>query len=745
MPPNGDFNWPLDRPLVAIDNGPLLLRQADLSDTLRNGSIQLIVLDPGSSLGDLSNLPHLQHFPLAMLGNGEPVELNVCLQPLWNASLPLDIRHTLNAECLPACQSIARLPVQRIALDAIEGLPSLDWLLLAAGHDQLEILEHGHQTLANTLLLQVEVLFLPVYAGQTSLDDLKGWASQHGFQFHGFSDVQRLPGHPASEQSDEAGIWLRACALFIPSEARLQQLKASDLIRLAFLLDSVHGDASASHCLLQQADTALAERYAAQLQHQAAVADDVCRDAQEPMTTPPRESPSQEVLRCLDDNLLYPTIELARRWLAQEPEEPIALHCLAEALSRSGQHAEALQHLQRLHRQHPEAHGPAISLAWAQWRAGQFKPARKLLDTLNSQGLTDNELLRFLDARLLAESGKPRDRLQALALCESALHDNDTEAAHWLALQARLLAAQGQPEAALACYQKAKVALGDANGEALSELLLDAAELYLTLGDPQAARLSIVKAIANRPVSLATYRAQGRLPAILESSTAAEDRHLARWYRQALPLCRQAGQRQPYGLPSQSLPALLLAGSRDTPQRLATYELHQVLTPASRVLDIRCRNGGLLLALAPHIGSAIGLDRNTAELALAKVCAEQLEASHLHFLPGGIADYRDTAPFDLIVASEALHGSGLQWEEFGEALRQLCASDGWLLLESQGDYDPTSPETDFADMLASVLSAGFTIEREYRHCDDAMSLRSAYMLRVQPVTATLDQNGCLSQ
>lgn len=745
MPPTGDFNWPLDRPLIAIDNGPLLLRQTDLSEALRDGSIHLIALDPGSSLGDLSHYPHLQHFPLAMLGNGEPVQLSVCLQPLWNASLPLDTQPPLNAECQPAGQIIARLPVQRIALDAIEGLPGLDWLLLAAGHDQLEILEHGRQILSNTLLLQLEVLFPPIYAGQASLDDLKGWASQHGFQFHGFSDVQRMSNPAADEPNDDPGTWLRACALFIPDETRLQQLDAGQLTRLAFLLDSIHGDFAASYHLLQQADAALAEHYATQRQPQActAAADDARSDARDTLTRHAQESPAQEALRHLADNRLYPAIELARRWHAQEPGDHTALHCLAEALSRSGQHAEALQYLQRLHRRHPGEPGPAISLAWAQWRAGQLKPARKLLDTLIGQGLAGNDLLRFLDARLLAESGKPRERLQALTLCESALHD--TEAAHWLALQARLLAAQGQAEAALASYRRAEAALGDSAGEDATELYLDATELFLALGDPQAARQAIVRAVEAHPVSLATYRALGHLPAILEASAVPEDRYLARWYRQALPLCRQAGQSRPFGLPSQSLPALLLAGGRDTAQRLVIYDLHPLLSPTARVLDIRCRNGALLLALSPYIGSAIGLDRNTAELALAKACSEHLEAGNLSFMNSDIAHYRNAAPFDLIVASEALHNSGLQWEEFGEALRRLCTPDGLVLLESHGSFDPSNPEPDFADMLASILSAGFAVEREYRHCDDGMSLRSAYLLRAQPLTGFPDQNGQISQ
>ena len=648
MPPTGDFNWPLDRPLIAIDNGPLLLRQTDLDEALCDGSIHFIVLDPGSNLSDLPQIPHLQHFPLTMLGNGEPVPLSVCLQPLWNASLPLNPQLPLNAECQSAGQIIARLPVQRIALDAIEGLPSIDWLLLAAGHDQLETLEYGRQTLASTLLLQLEVLFPPIYTGQHSLDDLKGWASQHGFQFHGFSEVQRMSNPVADGQGDQYDAWLRACALFIPNKERQQRLDTHQLIRLAFLLDSVHSDFDASYRLLLQADTALAERYASRQQPQSCVvaADDARSDARDATRDQVQESPAQETLRHLADNQLYPAIELARRWHAQEPDDHTALHYLAEALSRSGQHVEALQHLQRLHRQYPEAPGPAISLVWAQWRAGQLKPARKLLDSLMSQDdLADNELLRFLDARLLAESGKPRERVQALSLCEAALLAAET--IHWLALQARLLAAQGQPDLAMASYQRAEAVLSASAGEEATELYLDATELFLVLADPQSARQAIVKAIENRPVSLATYRAQGRLPAILEASVIPEERSLARWYRQVLPLCRQAGQNQPFGLPSQSLPALHLAGSRDTALRLVTYDLQHLLSSTARVLDVRCRNGALLLALSPYIGNAVGLERNAAELALARSCAEHLAVCNLSFIRDDIVRYRSATTFDL--------------------------------------------------------------------------------------------------
>lgn len=733
----GDFHWQLDSPIVVLDNGPWLASQPRFAEYLEWGSFQVISFDPGMRLSR-DNLPaseRFQLFPLAMLGDGHTGQVNVCIDPTWNTSLsPLD-EAILPEGCQGAAQVITQLPVSAVQLDAIEGLPCLDWLVLGAGHDALAILAQGSRALADTLLLQVELYFQPVHAGQPGFEALAAWARQHGFRFHGFAGVQHLPPElPEDYQPCEQGTaWLKASALFVPDRARMARFDAAQLTRLAFLFDAIFDAPAASFALLQQADPQLAHRYGqarlprAERRLPGELAS--WSAAEETREQPLPERIREMALACLAQGSVHGALYWSRKWLAQEPERREALQCLAEAQSYAGQHAEALPLLQHLQRQHPGDAALAASLAWACWRAGQPKGVRKSLEALPESSRQAGSSLAYLQARLLAASAKPRERREALQLCSAAL-EGQPPAGHWLALQACLLAQTGASATARESMDAAVAQIADCDLELRGLALLDIAEAWQQLGQPEDALRVLEQLIGLQPCSLASAQAQARLADLLAQATDLPARALGDWLRPAWSAWRQSGRGR-FGLPEQSLPALRLAGCRDTTQRLAAYDLAGLLPEAARVLDIRSQNGALLIALASQVplAAGIGLTEHPAEQTLARASAERLGLDSLHFVPGTLNDCTGEQPFHLILASEALHGSALHWEDFGERLLALCAPGGWVLLESQGTFDLEEPEPGFADMATAIASAGFETVREIRLCDDGTSLRSAYLLR----------------
>lgn len=733
----GDFHWQLDSPIVVLDNGPWLASQPRFAEYLEWGSFQVISFDPGMRL-QRDSLPaseRFQLFPLAMLGDGSTGQVNVCLDPAWSASLnPLDA-DALAEGCQAASQVMTRMPVSPICLDAIDGLPRLDWLVLGAGHDALAILAQGSRALADTLLLQVELYFQPVHAGQPGFEAVAAWARQHGFRFHGFAGVQHLPPElPKDYQPCEQGTaWLKASALFVPDRARMARLDAAQLTRLAFLFDAIFDAPAASFALLLQADPQLAHRYGqARLPRAERALPGELQGWSAAEALPEQPLPAQiraRALACLARGSVQGARYWSLKWLAQEPDQREALHCLAEAQSCAGQHSDALALLQRLQRQYPGDAPLAASLAWACWRAGQLKGARKALETLPQEAV---DSLAYLQARLLVASAKPREQRAALQLCRSALEDN-TQDAHWLALQAQLLA-HTDPAAARDSAEAATVRLDDSDLELYGLALLDLSEAWQHLGQADAALQAVLRLCARQPVSLASARAQTRLPELLAQSVQAAERDLGDWLRPVWSAWRQAG-RGHCGLPEQSLPTLRLAGCRDTAVRLAAYDLAGLLPPEARVLDIRSQNGALLIDLARQVplAVAIGLTEHPADQALAQACAARLELANLRFVSGTLNDHVSAAPFDLILACEALHVSGLHWEDFGERLLALCAPGGWVLLESHGVFDPEELEPGFAEMATAIASAGFEAVREICLCDDGISLRCAHLLRA-PLT-----------
>ena len=138
---------------------------------------------------------------------------------------------------------LTKLPISTVALDSIEGLASLDWLILDALSDAATILEHGTQTLKNGLLIEVRIAFERTHQRQPSLDEISFWASRNGFRFYCFRDLGRRSHLPEREdylkkQSSELVV---ADALFLPDTARLAELSEEQCLKLAFLLHTVYG------------------------------------------------------------------------------------------------------------------------------------------------------------------------------------------------------------------------------------------------------------------------------------------------------------------------------------------------------------------------------------------------------------------------------------------------------------------------------------------------------------------------
>jgi hypothetical protein len=80
---------------------------------------------------------------------------------------------------------LARLALPTLKLDAINGLPAVDWLLLDNLNDSLAVIEHGQRTLADTLLVQARVNFVPTHDQQADVGLISRCLARLGFSFTG--------------------------------------------------------------------------------------------------------------------------------------------------------------------------------------------------------------------------------------------------------------------------------------------------------------------------------------------------------------------------------------------------------------------------------------------------------------------------------------------------------------------------------------------------------------------------------
>ncbi|GHA84435.1 hypothetical protein GCM10007159_01880 [Modicisalibacter luteus] len=262
-----EFSWQFKGKIIAINNGGQLLHSDVIRQMLQNKTLELIVFDPASHALDTSLKNHegVHYYPNTTLGNGQPGALYACLDPKLSASLKPLQGSDLPEDIAKGSQILTQVPLSTIALDKVEGLPAIDWLVLDAMNDSAAILENGGQALKDALLIQAKVVFQNSHERQPNLAEMSHWASRHGFRFYRLHEPQhrsRLPKDKLSEQCQATEL-VTADALYLPSQERLTQLNDNQLTKLAFVLRTMYGVKDLTYELLSQMDETRADQYLA--------------------------------------------------------------------------------------------------------------------------------------------------------------------------------------------------------------------------------------------------------------------------------------------------------------------------------------------------------------------------------------------------------------------------------------------------------------------------------------------------
>ncbi|WP_370184307.1 sulfotransferase [Alloalcanivorax sp.] len=254
----GQFHFDFSGKIVTLDNGGQLLETGAADSLLPLGAFELLVFDP---LGEHTShaarqRDGLQVFPQTTLGDGEPAVHYACLDPTFSATLkPLP-------DAGDGARVLTELPVNTVALDSIEGLPSLDWLVLDHRSDSMAVLENGANALANTLLIQASLRFDVRHAGQPDLSKLCQWAQTHGFRLYRLNNPTHRSHLPEEMGPDRQATELVASeALLLPTPRALSALDDNRKVRLAFLLHTVYGIKDLAYALLEQVDPQQAHAY----------------------------------------------------------------------------------------------------------------------------------------------------------------------------------------------------------------------------------------------------------------------------------------------------------------------------------------------------------------------------------------------------------------------------------------------------------------------------------------------------
>lgn len=260
------FSWQLPGKIVVIDNCAKLISQQGFDDLLGLNALGVVAFDPASRVitpDKYAGSKDVQLFQHAVLGSGQQAMLHACLDPGMSSvlePLPVEQQYGSNPQ---GVQVIAKLPISTIALDSINGLESLDWLILDHLSNVMVILEHGENILKDTLLIQVCIPFQATHQRQPNLAELQHWMARHGFRFYRFNNEQyrsHLPDSICDEQRQATEL-VSADAIFLPSHERTIQLSDEQRTKLAFLLHTVFGAKDMAYKLLVGIDERVAEQY----------------------------------------------------------------------------------------------------------------------------------------------------------------------------------------------------------------------------------------------------------------------------------------------------------------------------------------------------------------------------------------------------------------------------------------------------------------------------------------------------
>lgn len=264
--PEKGFNWTFNGQIVVLDNASKTLRNRALSLMVKTNAFAIVAFDPQSLIKKpeiFAANENIQLFQHALLGDGQPLTLHACLESdLSSTLLPLPDEQLPPHKRMGA-KVLTTLPINTIALDSIEGLANLDWLVLDGLSDATTILENGKRALQDTLLIEVQVAFQATHERQPNLAELQHWGSRNGFRFYRLNaprHISHLPERVAAKKRQATELE-SADAVFLPSHQRMAKLTYNQRMKLAFLLHTIYGIRDMSYELLAEVDVQKAEEY----------------------------------------------------------------------------------------------------------------------------------------------------------------------------------------------------------------------------------------------------------------------------------------------------------------------------------------------------------------------------------------------------------------------------------------------------------------------------------------------------
>ncbi len=237
-------------PINIVDIGAHPLTELDppiYQTLLKGGFARVIGFEPErTGLTELNRTkgPHETYLPY-VIGDGQTHEFKGC----WSAGMSslLEPNRDLLSffHGFPEWGTVQqRIPAPTVRLDDVSEIRAMDFLKIDVQGAELMVLEHAQRLLADCLVIQAEVEFLPMYKDQPLFSEIEMFLRRKGFVVHRFAPLASRVLRPMIVNRDVHAsgsqiFW--ADAVFVRDFTRLAELSAEQLLKYAFIVHGVYG------------------------------------------------------------------------------------------------------------------------------------------------------------------------------------------------------------------------------------------------------------------------------------------------------------------------------------------------------------------------------------------------------------------------------------------------------------------------------------------------------------------------
>jgi FkbM family methyltransferase len=202
--------------------------------------------------------PKRVYLPYAVGQGGEAV-LNVCFAAGMSSLLEPNFKILRHFHAFEEWgQVVNRIPVVTRRLDDVSEIKTVDYLKLDVQGSELAILRGGTRTLAGTLVVHLEMPFVPLYRDQPMFGDIDIFLRSAGFRIHTFRSIKTgaLKAVPPND-GRYAGLYqlIETDAVYVRNFDDFDQLPAGDLLKIARIAHDLWGSVDLTALALGCADS----------------------------------------------------------------------------------------------------------------------------------------------------------------------------------------------------------------------------------------------------------------------------------------------------------------------------------------------------------------------------------------------------------------------------------------------------------------------------------------------------------